>query len=204
MKIFCIGRNYADHARELANEVPEEPVVFMKPETALLRPREPFYIPSFSQQVQYECELVIKIDKEGKFIEPQFAHKYYSEVTLGIDFTARDIQNKLKAKGLPWELAKAFNGSAALGEFVSLSSLGASVQSLDFSFSKNSQVVQQSNTSLMLFQVDYLISFISRYFTLKKGDLLYTGTPKGVGDVAIGDDLMGTLAGMQLLHCQIR
>lgn len=192
MKIICVGRNYVDHALELNNEVPENPVIFLKPDTALLKDNAPFYMPSFSNEVHYECELVIKIEKEGKFIEPQFAHKYYNEIGLGIDFTARDLQNQLKAKGLPWELAKAFNGSAAISNFVPKSSF-ENIQNINFSLSVNNTEKQNGNTSLMIFKIDYLISFISRYFTLKKGDLIFTGTPKGVGKVEIGDRLQGFL-----------
>lgn len=192
MKIICVGRNYVDHALELNNEVPENPVIFLKPDTALLKDNAPFYMPSFSNEVHYECELVIKIEKEGKFIEPQFAHKYYNEIGLGIDFTARDLQNQLKAKGLPWELAKAFNGSAAISNFVPKSSF-ENIQNINFSLAVNNTEKQNGNTSLMIFKIDYLISFISRYFTLKKGDLLFTGTPKGVGKVEIGDRLQGFL-----------
>ena len=202
MKILCIGRNYGLHAKELGNEIPDKPVIFSKPDTALLRNNEPFYIPSFSHDVHYETELVVRIEKMGKSIAPQFAHKYYSHITLGIDFTARDVQNELKSKGLPWELAKAFDNSAVVGEFVPLND--RNIQDLHFHLQKNGETVQTGHTADMLFKVDEIISFVSEYFTLKTGDLIFTGTPAGVGKVAIGDRLTGTLEGQTLLNFDIK
>lgn len=202
MKILCIGRNYADHITELGNERPEHPVIFMKPDTAVLRNNEPFYYPDFSQDVHYECELLVKIKKEGKSIDPQFAHKYYDEVGLGIDFTARDVQAKAKEKGLPWETAKAFNGSAPVSEFISKE--GLDMRNLEFQLQLNGQVVQKGTTGLMLWPVDELIAYVSRFFTLKTGDILFTGTPKGVGPVKIGDRLTGTLMGQQMFDFEVK
>lgn len=202
MKILCIGRNYGLHAKELGNEIPDKPVIFSKPDTALLRNNEPFYIPAFSHDVHYETELVVRIEKMGKSIAPQFAHKYYSHITLGIDFTARDIQNELKAKGLPWELAKAFDNSAVVGEFVPLND--RNIQDLHFHLQKNGETAQTGHTADMLFKVDEIISFVSEYFTLKTGDLIFTGTPAGVGKVEIGDRLTGTLEGQTLLNFDIK
>ncbi|MBR09870.1 MAG: 2-hydroxyhepta-2,4-diene-1,7-dioate isomerase [Rickettsiales bacterium] len=202
MKIICIGRNYADHITELGNERPENPVIFMKPDTALLRNNDPFYYPEFSNDIHYECELLVKIKKEGKSIDPKFAHKYYDEVGLGIDFTARDIQSHAKEKGLPWERAKAFNGSAPISEFISKE--GFDLTNTKFELELNGNVVQQANTSLMLWPVDELIAYVSKYFTLKTGDIIFTGTPKGVGPVSIGDHLKGTLAGKEMFNFEIK
>lgn len=202
MKILCIGRNYGKHAVELGNDIPDKPVIFSKPDTALLRNNEPFYIPPFSSDVHYETELVIKIDKMGKSIAPQFAHKYYSQITLGIDFTARDIQSELKAKGLPWELAKAFDNSAVIGEFIPLEKLD--IQDLHFTLERNGDTVQNGHTADMLFKVDEIISFVSNYFTLKTGDLIFTGTPEGVGKVSFGDRLSAKLEGKELLNFEIK
>ncbi len=203
MKIICIGRNYADHAKELNNAVPTEPVIFMKPDTALLRNKSDFYIPEFSQDIHFECELVVKISKEGKHIDPKFAHKYYDELSLGIDFTARDVQSALKAKGLPWELAKAFDNSAAIGEFVPKDTL-AEIQNIEFQFFQNEVLKQNGHTQNMIFSVDTLIGFVSKYITLKKGDLIYTGTPEGVAAVAIGDVLVGKLGDESVLEINVR
>ncbi len=203
MKIFCVGRNYADHVKELKNDVPNAPVIFMKPDTAVLKENAPFYYPDFSKDIHYETELVIKIDREGKFIEEKFAHKYYQEIGLGIDFTARDLQNELKNKGLPWELAKGFNGSAPVSEFISKSEFN-DLNNLHFELKINGEKCQQGHTADMIFKIDYLISFISRYFTLKKGDLLYTGTPAGVGPVKIGDRLAGSLKGKEMFNFEIK
>ncbi len=202
MKILCIGRNYGLHAKELGNEIPDKPVIFSKPDTALLRNNEAFYIPSFSNDVHYETELVVRIEKMGKSIEPQFAHKYYSHITLGVDFTARDVQNELKSKGLPWELAKAFDNSAVVGEFIPIEN--RPIQDLHFTLVKNGQVVQTGHTSDMLFKVDEIIAFVSKYFTLKTGDLIFTGTPAGVGKVDIGDQLVGKLEGRELFNFEIK
>ena len=202
MKIICIGRNYGAHAKELGNEVPEKPVIFCKPDTALLKNNEPFYIPSFSKDIHHEIEVVVKIDKMGKSIAPQFAHKYYSEITLGIDFTARDLQSELKAKGLPWELAKAFDNSAVVGQFVNKTSVN--LEALEFTLLKNSVPVQQGNTKDMLFNIDTIISFVSHYFTLKTGDLIFTGTPAGVGAVEIGDQLIGLVGDVEFFNFEVK
>jgi len=202
MKIFCVGRNYSEHAKELNNAVPTEPVIFMKPATAVLKNGDTFYYPDFSKSIHYECELVLKISKNGKHIDEKFAHKYFDEITVGIDFTARDLQNKLKEKGLPWELAKAFDGSAVLGDFVSVDSLASNDEIL-FSLNKNNSSVQQGNSKDMIFSFAKIISFVSSYFTLQKGDLIYTGTPQGVGEVAKGDLLEGFLFGKKLMACKV-
>lgn len=203
MKIICVGRNYADHVKELKNELPQSPVVFMKPDTALLKDNQPFYFPEFSKEIHFETEVVVKIDREGKFIEEKFAHKYYNEIGLGIDFTARDLQNELKSKGLPWELAKAFNGSAVVSNFLPKAQLPA-VNQLNFSLEINGVERQKGNTSDMIFSIDYLIAFVSKFFTLKKGDLIYTGTPSGVGAVNIGDILTGSLEGNPMFSFSIK
>lgn len=203
MKIICVGRNYAEHARELNNEVPADPVIFMKPETALILPRQPFFYPDFSKDIHHEIELVVRINRLGKHIEPQFAHRYYNEVALGIDFTARDLQQQLKEKGLPWEKAKAFDGSAFVGEWISVDTLG-DIQNLNFYLTRNGKTVQTGNTSQMLFSVHQLISYISSFFTLKIGDLIFTGTPSGVGPVHIGDTLEGYLDGRKNFSLRIK
>lgn len=207
MKIICIGRNYAQHIAELndGGTAPEEPIFFLKPDTALLRNNDPFYIPSFSREVHYECELVVRIERVGRSVSERFAHRYYSSVGLGIDFTARDLQREAIAAGLPWERAKAFDRSAALSpEFIPLAELGGDVQRLEFSLEVNGEVRQRGDTSQMLFGVDRLIACVSRYMTLRTGDLLYTGTPAGVGPVRPGDNLRATLAGRKLLDFDIR
>jgi len=206
MKIICIGRNYADHAKELHNAVPEEPVVFMKPPTALLVNNKPLYYPEFTRDLHYELELVIKIAKNGRHVQPEFAADYYREVALGIDFTARDLQSKLKKAGKPWELAKGFDGSAAISPFVSIDRLNRSA--MEFELLKNGEVVQQGNTRDMLFPIEELIVFVSKYMKLQMGDLIFTGTPAGVGPVAIGDHLEGRLHTrtevITLLSCDIK
>lgn len=210
MKIICIGRNYAAHAEELHHQTGlaatgDEPLWFLKPDTALLRNNDPFYVPDFSQVVHYECELVVRIDRVGKCIEERFAHRYYREVGLGIDFTARDVQREAIRQGLPWERAKAFDRSAALSpHFIPLEELGGDVQRLRFKLELNGRVCQRGDTSLMLRTVDRLIACVSRYMTLKMGDLLYTGTPAGVGPVHPGDTLRATLEGRELLNFDIR
>lgn len=203
MKIIAVGRNYVEHIRELNNEQPDDPVIFTKPDTAILRNNEPFYYPDFSQDVHHELEVVVRISKMGKRIEERFAHKYYDEIGLGIDFTARDIQSKLKAKSLPWDLAKGFNGSAPISGFVPKGEF-ADVQNITFQLDVNGETRQQGNTSLMLFRIDYLIAFVSRYFTLQTGDLIFTGTPKGVGPVQVGDRLVATLEGRELLNFDVK
>lgn len=211
MKIICIGRNYAQHVSELHAQVggdtqtPPEPIFFLKPDTALLRNNDPFYIPSFSQELHYECELVVRIERVGKCIEERFAHRYYDSVALGIDFTARDLQREAIAKGLPWERCKAFDHSAAISpEFIPLAELGGKIQDLHFALEINGQTRQTGDTSQMLFSVDRIISTLSQYMTLRIGDLIYTGTPAGVGAVHPGDTLRATLEGRELLNFQIR
>ena len=208
MKIICIGRNYAAHAAELgeiAAGAGEEPIFFMKPDTALLRNNDPFYIPRFSQEVHYECELVVRIDRVGRAIEERFARRYYNEVTLGIDFTARDLQRRAAALGLPWECAKAFDRSAAIApRFIPLDELGGDVQRLQFEMAIDGRVRQRGDTSLMIHTVDRLISHVSQFVTLRMGDLIYTGTPAGVGAVRAGENLTATLCGRQMLDFEIR
>ncbi len=202
MKIFCVGRNYSDHAKELGNTVPENPVIFSKPDTALIKNGEPFYLPDFSNDVHHEVELVIRISKMGKKIQEKFASGYYSEIGLGIDFTARDVQSALKEKGLPWELAKGFDGSAPLGNFISIAQLD--LENINFHLKKNGEVVQSGNSAQMIFSFDKIVSFVSQYFTLKVGDLIYTGTPSGVGRVSIGDTLEGYINDTLFLTCDVK
>lgn len=203
MKIICIGRNYAAHIEELKNEKPGKPVVFLKPDTALLKGGAPFFHPDFSENIHHEVELVLKISKEGKYIQPQFAHRYFEEIGLGIDFTARDIQDQCKAKGLPWEIAKAFNGSAPIGDFKPVSDF-ADLKDIDFHLEINGELKQKGNTSLMLFDFATIISYVSQFFTLKKGDLIYTGTPAGVGPVKIGDHLTGFIGNEKMLDFEVK
>ena len=203
MKIICIGRNYADHIKELENEKPKDPVVFHKPDTALLLKGQPFFIPQFSEDVHYEVEVLVKINRIGKHIQPQFAPKYYDEIGLGIDFTARDLQTQLKAKGLPWEKAKGFDGSAVIGRWINKNDLPP-VDKLQFELIKNDKIVQQGNTSLMLFKIDELIAYVSQFFTLKIGDVLFTGTPAGVGPVDINDRLIGKLESHELFSIKVK
>ena len=203
MKIICIGRNYETHITELGNEKPKEPVFFLKPDSAILPKKMPFFIPSFTNEVHYEVEVLVKINKVGKHISPKFAHKYYDEIGLGIDFTARDVQRTCKEKGLPWEKAKAFDGSAVLGAFVSKEKLGG-LQELSFSLLKNGEAVQQGITSQMLWNIDELISYVSQFLTLKKGDVIFTGTPAGVGAVAENDILVGELNGEKNFEVKIK
>lgn len=190
MKLICIGRNYVEHIEELANEKPENPVVFLKPDTSILLKKQPFFIPDFSDDVHHEVEILVKINRLGKYIDKKFAHKYYQEIGLGIDFTARDLQAQLKAKGLPWEKAKAFDGAAVIGNFVDKSNF-QDVNNINFSLKKNGVPVQVGNTSHMLWKIDELIAYVSQYFTLKIGDIIFTGTPAGVGKVNTGDELEG-------------
>jgi acylpyruvate hydrolase len=203
MKILCIGRNYADHISELNNERPTEPVIFLKPDTAILKDNEPFYHPDFSNDVHYEVEIVLKINKVGKNIEAKFAHKYYDEIGIGIDFTARDLQSKLKEKGLPWEKAKAFNGSAPISGFVPKSQF-LDLQHLNFHLDVNGETKQKGNTLMMLWNFDEIIEEISKYFTLKTGDLIFTGTPAGVGKVAVGDKLTAFIEGVEMLNFEVK
>ncbi|MBV2196932.1 MAG: fumarylacetoacetate hydrolase family protein [Flavobacterium sp.] len=203
MKIICIGRNYADHISELNNERPTEPVIFMKPDSSILPNKNPFVIPAFSNDIHHEVEILVKICKVGKHIDAKFAHKYYEEIGLGIDFTARDVQNKLKEKGLPWEKAKAFDHSAVIGKFVSKNDF-TSLDNINFELKSNGTTVQEGNTSLMLWKIDELIAYVSQYFTLKIGDIIFTGTPKGVAKVAEGDVLEGFIEGKSMFKIQIR
>lgn len=203
MKIICIGRNYVNHINELQNERPDEPVIFLKPDTAILPKKFPFVIPEFSDDVHHEVEILVKISKVGKYIEAKFAHKYYDEIGLGIDFTARDVQTKLKEKGLPWEKAKAFDGSAVIGDFVS-KNLFNSVENITFELIKNGKTVQKGNTSHMLWKIDEIIAHISQYFTLKKGDIIFTGTPEGVSAVQPDDVLEGFIEDKKLFRIQIK
>ncbi len=203
MKIICIGRNYADHAKELKNDLPTEPVIFMKPKSALLLPEKPIYYPDFTKDLQYECEVVVKIDKNGKFIQEKFAHKYFSEISLGIDFTARDLQREQQKKGLPWEIAKAFDGSAAAGAFLPVSE-ALDINNLNFQLHLNGQEVQNGKTTDMIFNINQLIAYISKFFTLNIGDLIYTGTPAGVGPVKIDDHLEGFLQGEKVLDVMVK
>lgn len=201
MKIICIGRNYGDHISELKNEKPEEPVIFLKPDTALLK-EDDFYLPDFSKDVHHEIEVVVKISKVGKYIESKFAHKYYNEISVGIDFTARDLQQKLKEKGLPWEKAKAFDGSAVVGSFIPVA--GLDVNHLDLELRKNGTSQQKGNTNQMLWKIDELIAYVSKYFTLKTGDLIFTGTPSGVSRIEANDILEGFLEGKQLFKVTVK
>ncbi|MEO9511203.1 MAG: fumarylacetoacetate hydrolase family protein [Flavobacteriaceae bacterium] len=203
MKLICIGRNYAEHIEELQNERPEEPVVFLKPDSAILPKEQDFYIPEFSNEIHYEVEVLVKIKKVGKHISEQFAHTYYDEIGLGIDFTARDLQSRLKVKGLPWEKAKGFDGSAVIGKWKQ-KTLYENMDNLSFSLLKNGKNVQKGNTSLMLWKIDQLISYVSTYFMLKKGDILFTGTPAGVGKVSPNDYLSGTLEGEKLFEINVK
>lgn len=202
MKIICIGRNYVEHIHELNNEVPEEPVIFQKPDTALLRENAPFFIPDFTKDVHYEVEIVVRIKKMGKSIPVQFAHSYYDEISLGIDFTARDLQSKLKSKGLPWEKAKGFDHSAVIGNFLPKTNFNLS--DLNFQLQKNGEIVQKGNTQQMINSIDQIISHVSDYFTLKVGDYIYTGTPAGVGPVSPEDHLEGYLEQTKMFDLHVK
>jgi 2-keto-4-pentenoate hydratase/2-oxohepta-3-ene-1,7-dioic acid hydratase in catechol pathway len=203
MKIICIGRNYSEHAKELNNEVPDEPVIFMKPKSAVLLPGKPLYFPEFTDDLHYECELVVKISKNGKYIQEKFASKYYNAISIGLDFTARDLQQKQKSKGLPWEIAKAFDGSAAIGDFIPITPQ-MNMQHINFQLKLNDRVVQSGNSADMIFSVNKIIEYVSQYFTLNIGDVIFTGTPAGVGPVNVYDRLEGFLEGQKLLHVDIR
>ncbi len=203
MKIICVGRNYGDHIQELGNQRPEEPVLFMKPDSAVILKNNPFIIPNFSEDIHYEVEILVKIKKIGKYIDRVFAQDYYDEIGLGIDFTARDLQSVLKSKGLPWERAKGFDGSAMIGSFVDKSLLG-NLEELDFSLDKNDVIVQQGNTRNMLWNIDELIEYVSKYFTLKIGDIIFTGTPSGVGSVAPGDQLIGKINNQEFFSLNVK
>ena len=203
MKIICVGRNYVDHIKELNNNKPKEPVLFLKPQTAIINKGQPFFIPSFSNEVHYELEVIIKINRLGRFIEKKFSHKYYDKIGLGIDFTARDLQLELKKNGLPWEKAKAFDGSCLIGDWKNKKNFN-NIDNIDFRLTKNDEIVQNSNTSLMLWKVDELIEYISKFFTLKIGDIIFTGTPAGVGKVQLNDKLKGYLNDNELLSINIK
>jgi acylpyruvate hydrolase len=203
MKIICIGRNYIDHATELNNPIPKSPLIFMKPATALLTGSKPFYHPDFSNNIHHEIELVLKIKKNGKQVNQKFASDYYDEIGLGIDFTARDLQDQLKDKGHPWEIAKAFDNSAVIGDFINKNDL-QDQHDIVFSLTKNGNEVQVGNSKDLIFNFDFLISYVSKFFTLQSGDLIYTGTPAGVSAVKIGDKLEGFLGQKKLLDCEIK
>jgi len=203
MKIFCIGRNYVDHAKELNNPVPKQPLIFMKPPSALLVNNKPLYYPKFTEDLQYEAEIVLKISKNGRHVQSQFAHKYYNQVAFGIDFTARDLQSKLKEKGHPWEIAKGFDGSAGLSQFINIINL-KNPKNIGFHLTNNGKIIQKGETKDLIFDFDYLITYISQFFKLQQGDLIYTGTPAGVGPVKIGDVLEGFIEEKHMLTCEIR
>jgi len=203
MKIICIGRNYAEHAQELGNEIPDEPVIFMKPKSALLQAHTPFYYPEFTNELHYECELVIRVCKNGKYIQERHASNYYNGITVGIDFTARDIQDECKKKGLPWEKAKAFDNSAAVGKIIDITPT-LNKKNINFSLLKNGEKVQQGNSGNMIFNIDRIVSNISQYFSLNIGDLIFTGTPAGVGECVVGDELEAFLENESLLKMEIK
>ena len=203
MKLICIGRNYTEHIKELENEKPTDPVIFLKPDTAILLKKQPFFIPDFSNDVHHEVEVLVKINKVGKYIDKKFAHKYYNEIGLGIDFTARDVQSQLKEKGLPWEKAKSFDGAAVIGKWVPKSEF-ANVNQINFSLKKNDLIVQNGNTSLMLWKIDELIEYVSKYFTIKIGDIIFTGTPAGVGKVIANDILKGFIEDKEMFSITVK
>ncbi|HUQ96102.1 MAG TPA: fumarylacetoacetate hydrolase family protein [Chitinophagaceae bacterium] len=203
MKIFCVGRNYAEHATELGNAIPDEPVIFMKPKSALLQAHTPFYYPEFTNELHYECELVLRISKNGKYIQDKFASKYYDAISVGIDFTARDIQNELKEKGLPWEKAKAWDNSAAVGKWVPMANV-KNKNEINFKLLKNKEQVQLGNSKNMIHEFDYIVSYISNYFSVNIGDLIFTGTPAGVGELVVGDELEGYLEEELLLNLEVK
>ena len=203
MKIFCIGRNYVAHAKELGNEVPDEPVIFMKPKSALLQSHTPFYYPEFTNELHYEIELVLRVSKNGKYIQEKFANKYYNAVTAGIDFTARDIQEDLKAKGLPWEKAKAFDNSAVIGKWIDFTP-ETNKKDINFCLYKNKELVQQGNSGQMIFNFDQVVANISNYFSLNIGDLIFTGTPAGVGECVVGDELEAFIEDDSMMELEIK
>ncbi len=203
MKIICIGRNYAEHIKELENERPTDPVIFLKPDTSILLKKQPFFIPDFSNDVHYEVEILVKIHRIGKHIDKKFAYKYYNEIGLGIDFTARDLQSQLKEKGLPWEKAKAFDGAAVIGDWIPMEGI-KDVNAIEFSLKKNENIVQIGNTSLMLWKIDEIIEYISKYFTLKIGDIIFTGTPAGVGKVEANDKLVGFIEEKKMFSITVK
>ncbi|HMO33424.1 MAG TPA: fumarylacetoacetate hydrolase family protein [Lacibacter sp.] len=203
MKIFCVGRNYLDHAKELGNEAPDEPVIFLKPKSALLQPHMPFYYPEFTNELHYEAELVLRISKNGKYIQEKHAPKYYNGITIGIDFTARDVQRDLQQKGLPWEKSKAWDNSAVVGKFQEIKP-GFNPEDINFCLYKNKELVQQGNSGQMLFTFNQIISNISQYFSLNIGDLVFTGTPAGVGECVVGDELEGFIEDESLLELEVK
>ncbi len=203
MKIFCVGRNYVAHAKELSSEISEDPIIFMKPKSALLQPHTPFYYPEFTNELHYECELVLRICKNGKYVQEKFAGKYYDAITVGIDFTARDIQNELKEKGLPWEKAKAWDNSAAVGKWIPFINLKKK-NDINFCLYKNKELVQQGNSNLMIHNFDKIVSYISNYFSVNIGDLIFTGTPAGVGEIVVGDEIEGFMEDDSLLMMDIK
>mgnify|MGYP003592455638 CR=1 FL=1 len=203
MKIICVGRNYAAHAKELGNDIPDQPVVFMKPKSALLQSHTPFYYPEFTNELHYECELVLRISKNGKYIQERHAANYYNAVSVGIDFTARDLQKELADKGLPWEKAKAFDNSAAVGKFIEIGP-GFNKKNINFSLYKNKELVQQGNSSQMIFNFESIISHVSTFFSLNIGDLIFTGTPAGVGELVVGDELEGFIDSEMLLKMEVK
>jgi 2-keto-4-pentenoate hydratase/2-oxohepta-3-ene-1,7-dioic acid hydratase in catechol pathway len=204
MKIICVGRNYAKHIEELENEKPKEPILFMKPDSAILPQKNPLYLPDFANDFHYEVELLVKINKLGKYIEPEFAHRYYDEIGLGIDITARDLQSELKAKGLPWEKAKAFHNSAVVSTHFIDKNTFDDINNIEFSLQRNVNVVQQGNTAQMLWKIDELIAYISTYFMLKKGDLIFTGTPAGVGKMNINDSFVGYIGQEEMFRVNVK
>jgi 2-keto-4-pentenoate hydratase/2-oxohepta-3-ene-1,7-dioic acid hydratase in catechol pathway len=203
MKIFCIGRNYAAHAKELGNDVPDEPIIFMKPKSALLQAHTPFYYPEFTNELHYECELVLRISKNGKYIQEKYASKYYNGITVGIDFTARDLQDDLKSKGLPWEKAKAWDNSAVIGKWIDVTP-DMNRKDMNFCLYKNKELVQQGNTANMLFSFDAIIANISNYFSLNIGDLVFTGTPPGVGECVVGDEFEGFIEDASMFTLEVK
>ena len=203
MKIICIGRNYAEHAKELGNEIPDEPIIFMKPKSALLQSHTPFYYPEFTNELHYECELVLRICKNGKYIQERHASNYYNGITVGIDFTARDLQDEAKKKGLPWEKSKAFDNSAAVGKFIDITP-EINKKNINFSLLKNKEVVQKGNAAQMIFSFDAIIANISNYFSLNIGDLIFTGTPAGVGECVVGDELEAFIEDKSLLLFEVK
>jgi 2-keto-4-pentenoate hydratase/2-oxohepta-3-ene-1,7-dioic acid hydratase in catechol pathway len=203
MKIFCVGRNFAAHAEELGNEIPDEPVIFMKPKSALLQPHAPFYYPEFTNELHYECELVLRISKNGKYIQEKFASKYYDAVTTGIDFTARDIQNELKAKGLPWEKAKAWDNSAVIGKWVTFAEV-KNKKDINFGLYKNKELAQQGNSANMIHNFDSIVAYISNFFSVNIGDVIFTGTPAGVGEAVVGDELEGFLEDVSMFKMEVK
>ena len=203
MKIFCVGRNYSEHAKELGSEVPDEPVIFMKPKSALLQHHTPFYYPEFTNELHYECELVLRVSKNGKYIQEKFASKYYDAITAGIDFTARDLQNQLKEKGLPWEKAKAWDNSAVIGKWIPLSDI-KDRKNINFGLNLNKENVQKGNSKDMLFDFDFLVAHISNYFSINIGDLIFTGTPKGVGEAVVGDEIDAFIESETLLTLDVK